>query len=492
MKQPDKWIMSRREALKLAVLAASGGTKLFGFQETVGNSLLIRQGHLVTAARRWDADLRIRGGKIVEIGRNLKQRDEERLIDARGLQVLPGGIDPHAHLLPPWVDDYESGSRGALAGGVTTIGCMVSSQRGETFLDALAREAKRAQEQSLADIFLHPILNTPGPEVRGLLPRLAGTGHSDIKIFMTSSAFADNQAQWTELIRDAGRLGLITMLHCEDARIMAESAKTLGAAGHTSILYYPESRPVRSEVRAVERAVEIAENSGAPIYVVHLSSARALEVCSKARARGLPVYVETRPLYLYFTSERYRQADGPLYVGQPPLREAADVHALWEALAGGSIDTLGTDHAPYTREQKMDPSLSITRLRPGVADLQTMLPVFYSEGVVKRKISLERFVAVTSTNAARLFGLFPQKGTIAAGSDADLTIWDPKARRKLTAADVLSHSGYSLHEGWEITGGPKLTIRRGEVVFEDGKITAVRGSGRVLSPGPTQSGVGRQ
>ncbi len=474
--------ISRRSMIKMAALAAAGGTKLFSSQNPAGGSLLIRSGHLVTAERRWDADVRVRGGKVVEIGRNLKSQGEERIIEASGLQVLPGGIDPHAHLLPPWVDDYESGSRGAVAGGVTSIGCMVSSQKGETFMDALARESNRAQKQAIADIFLHPILGSPTREVRELIPQLPKTGHSDIKIFMTSPAFADNQAQWTALIEDAGRVGLITMLHCEDGRIMAEAAKALAEAGHSSLRYYAESRPVSSEVKSVERAVEICEKAHAPVYIVHLSSEKALDVCRKARKRGLPVHVETRPIYLYFTSERYLSQDGPLYVGQPPLREPSDVKALWEGLEKGWIDTLGTDHAPWTREQKFDPELNITRLRPGVADLQTMLPVFYSEGVAKKRISLERFVAVTSTNTARLFGLFPQKGTIAVGSDADLTLWDPKAKRKFTAADVLSRSAYSLHEGWELTGRPKYTIRRGETVFEEGKVTAAPGSGRILSP----------
>ncbi|MBE3132506.1 MAG: amidohydrolase family protein [Acidobacteria bacterium] len=486
--------MSRRQMLQMSALAASGAATV-GFRDVRvrasqaegEGALLIRGGHLVTADRRWNADIRIRDGKIAEIGPRLQVRGEDRVIKASGLQVLPGGIDPHAHLLPPWVDDYDVGSRGALAGGITSIGCMANAQRGETFVDALAREAARVREQSIADIFLHPILGSPSNDVRGRLSELPRTGHSDIKIFMTSPTFVQNQEAWAELIREAGRLGLITMLHCEDAQTMADAAKALTAAGQTALRYYPESRPIESEVKAVERAVALCEQSGAPIYIVHLSSKAALDVCQRARARRLPVYVETRPIYLYFTSERYQQPDGPLYVGQPPLREASDVRALWEGLASGSIDTLGTDHAPWTREQKMDPELTIAKFRPGVADLQTMLPVFYSEGVSKKKVSLERFVAVTSTNAARLFGLFPQKGTIAVGSDADLALWDPKARRRLSRADVVSRAGFSLFEGWTLTGWPTMTVRRGEVVFEHGKITALPGSGIVLSPGPTQS-----
>lgn len=190
--------ISRRQMMKMAAFAATSGASLFASRNSGGGSLLIRRGHLVTANKRWDADVRIRDGKVVEIDRNLQRKDEERVIDALGLQVLPGGIDPHAHLLPPWVDDYESGSKGAVAGGVTSIGCMVSSQKGETFADALAREARRAQEQALADIFLHPIIGAPSKEVQELLPQLPKTGHSDIKIFMTSPTFAENQALSTD------------------------------------------------------------------------------------------------------------------------------------------------------------------------------------------------------------------------------------------------------------------------------------------------------
>jgi dihydropyrimidinase len=486
--------ISRRELIRAGITAVSSGAAArflrgadgLASNGTTGTALLIRRGRLITAEKQWDADVRVLDGKIVEIARNLRTRDNERVIDASGLQVLPGGIDPHAHLLPSWVDDYLSGSKAALAGGITTIGCMASMQRGETILDALGRQSKLAREQSLADIFLHPILGTPSLEMKAQLPALRQNGHSDIKIFMTSLSFAANQEQWTDLIQEAGRLGLITMLHCEDAEALAEAAKNLTTAGQTSLRYYAESRPVSSEVKAVERAVAICEKSRAPVYIVHLSSQQALDVCVKARARGLPLCVESRPIYLYFTKESYLEPDGPLYVGQPPLREAGDIRALWAGLADGSIDTLGSDHAPWTREQKMDPALNINRLRPGVADLQTMLPVFYSEGVIKKRVSLERFVALTSTNAARLFGIYPQKGTIAVGSDADLTLWDPKGKRKLKTEDNLSRAGFSLHDGWEITGLPKTTIRRGEAVFEEGKILATPGSGQVLSTGPMQ------
>jgi dihydropyrimidinase len=281
-------------------------------------------------------------------------------------------------------------------------------------------------------------------------------------------------------MRACAALEILVMLHCEDQGILSAARRELLAGGRRSLRYYAESRPVEAEVAATERAVAMGEESGAGVYVVHLSCEPALAVCKAARARSLPIYVETRPLYLHFTRERYLGLDGPLYVGQPPLREARDVAALWEGLAQGAIDTIATDHAPWTRQQKLDPTLSIARLRPGVNNLQVMLPLLYSEGVDQGKLSLEQFVALTSTNAARLFGLYPRKGAIAVGSDADLVLWAPTERRRVEGSALFSRAGFSVYEGMEVTGWPMVTLRRGHVVFDEGEITAEPGSGMLL------------
>jgi len=219
---------------------------------------------------------------------------------------------------------------------------------------------------------------------------------------------------------------------------------------------------------------------------VHLSSQAALEACHRARARGVPVYVETRPLYIHLTEERLQEVDGAKYIGQPPLRQPSDARALWNGLWGGDIQTFCTDHAPWKLEEKLDPSLSIGDLRPGVADLETLLPMLFSEGVNTGRISLHRFVEVTSTNAARLFGLFPQKGTIAVGSDADLTIWDPTTTRAVDGRVMETNADYSPYDGWEVTGWPITTISRGEVVYDKGQIVGAPGRGRLVRRGPSQ------
>jgi dihydropyrimidinase len=459
-------------------------------------ALAIRGGTVVTDASELHADLAVNDGRVVQIGGDFTAQRE---VDARGNLVLPGGVDPHVHLSnptrqpdePAWVDDFLSGSAAALSGGITTVGNMTFPLPGERPLAALTRETAVASEQAIVDIFLHPVLATADTETLDEIPHLLAHGCSSIKIFLPSPRFDADGTAFTTAVRRAGASGLISMIHCEDAALLEYAAQQLEAVGHTSLRNFPESRPVLAEVIATQRAVAIAEATGSPVYVVHLSSERALHVCVDARARGLPVFVETRPLYLHLTEERFKEPECGRYVGQPPLRTERDRAALWAGLADGSIDTLGTDHAPWSLAAKLDPSLSIRKLRPGVENLQLMLPMLFSEGVRTGRISLQRLVSLISTNAARLFGLYPRKGTIAVGSDADLVVFDPDRTRTVTAEMLHSNADYSVYQGWQVTGCPVLTLRRGEVVFEADSVVGAPGSGRVLAcdaaitkPGP--------
>jgi dihydropyrimidinase len=457
-------------------------------------NLIIRNGLIVTAEQQFEGDIRIRGDKIVEIAPDLPRHErDERELDAQGLLILPGGIDPHVHLTLPesvpatdrWVDDLTSGSKAALAGGITTVGNISFPEPGETLLATLKREAKLVQQQAIADVILHPVLLPPIEAAIRELPQMVATGHTTIKVFMCMEEFDKHVSAYLAALRAAGEKGILMMVHCEDFAIISTISQALLAEGRGSLRYYAESRPVVSEVVATQRAVRMCEATGAPIYVVHLSSERALRVCEEAQARALPVYVETRPIYLHLTQERYLDPDGAVYVGQPPLREAHDVAALWEGLGKGTVHTVATDHAPWTREQKLDPSLNVANLRPGVNNLQVMLPMLYSEGVLKGRISLEQFVALVSTNAAKLFGLYPRKGTIAVGSDADLVLWDPTESRVVRGSELFSRAGFSVYEGMEVTGWPRITIRRGQVVYKDGCITAQPGSGHLVQRGRT-------
>ncbi len=460
------------------------------------SNIIIRNGSIVTATGQFKADIRIVGEKIVEIGSNLVPSDKKaREIDAKGLLVLPGGIDPHVHLSLPdyvpeefrWSDDFESGSKAALAGGITTLGCISVPDKEETPLGTLERESKTIQQQAIADIMIHPVLFNLTEEKLAEIPQLAENGCSTIKIFMVTDDFDANSGDYLKAIQAAKDADMLTMIHCEDNRIIKETSEKLIAEGKGSLKNYADSRPVISEVVATKKAVDMCEETGASIYVVHLSSEGALRVCEEAQKRSLPVYVEGRPIFLYLTREEYLKPEGALYVVQPPLREKSDVEALWKGVQQGSIHTIATDHAPHTREQKLNPDLDISKLVPGINELQVMLPMFHSKAVLKGKISLEKFVALTSTNVAKLFGLYPKKGAIQVGSDADFVVWDPKEERVIKNADMHSQAGFSMYDGEKHTGWPQIVIRRGEVVFKDRKIIAEASSGQVVTRGPTQS-----
>jgi dihydropyrimidinase len=304
-----------------------------------------------------------------------------------------------------------------------------------------------------------------------------------MKVFMCMPTFEANVPQFARLMQAAGEAGGLTLVHCEDLATIECCTTMLTDRAHSDMAHFADSRPIDAETVATDRAIAMCRATRAPTYIVHLSSARALAACAAARAEGLPLFVETRPLYLHVTVDRYREPDGPLFVAMPPMREAPDREALWRGLADGSIDTIASDHAPWTREQKLDPTLDLAHCRSGVAELDTMLPLLYTEGVTTGRLSPERFVALTSTNAARLFGMYPRKGTIAVGSDADIAVWETRERRIIRDGDLFSRAGHSVYAGRELRAWPHATIRRGELVFENGKVLGRPGSGRPVERG---------
>ena len=289
------------------------------------------------------------------MGQDLSAEQNVRRIDASGLLVLPGGVDPHVHLGGNWVDDYHTGSMAAIAGGITTISNFRSAGPGANLTALIEREANLIENQAIADVILHTIIRDPATQT-SQLEALAASGQPSIKIFMNFDGFDPNAAAFLNAIETAGAAGILTMVHAEDTSILAHQASELEARGQTSIAYLADARPALAEEVAMMRAVAMAEQSGSPMYAVHVSSERALRVAQAARARGLPFFIETRPIYLHLTRERFDGPDAGIYVGQPPLREQADQDALWQALANGSIQVVGTDHVSYSREDKLDPS----------------------------------------------------------------------------------------------------------------------------------------
>ena len=446
-----------------------------------GEDMLIIGGTVVTSEGSQLADVRVRGERVIEVGKLTREAADKRVIDATNLLVLPGGIDPHVHLTATleegeFVDDFTTGTRAALAGGITTVGQMEFPAKGELPLGTLARVRTAVEAQALADVFVHTMIFEPSEALIEQLPALARAGQPSIKVFMPFPEFESQLSGYMQLLRAARDAGMVVAIHCEDLAIVNYVADELTRAGHTTLAHYADSRPIDAEVVATQRAVAMSQTTGATIYIVHLSSGRALAAATDGTDRAR-VYVETRPLYLHLTDDLYTQEDRGLYVGQPPIRSAADRDALWAGLVSGAIDTVATDHAPWTREQKLDPEQTISSFLAGVNNLQVMLPMLFSEGVKTGRLTLARFVEVTSTNAAKIFGLYPRKGTIAAGSDADLVLWNPNTVRVISDADVLSNAGFSIYAGTEVTGWPEVTIRRGEVVFHDGVVSAAPGSG---------------
>ena len=443
--------------------------------------LAVRGGTIVTAGGSTRADVGVEAGRIAAVGDVPRA---ERELDASGKLVLPGCVDLHTHLastptLVP-LDDFEHGTRAAIAGGVTTV-CSMVYQEG-TLRAGIERGLGDAA-RSLADFAFHVVVTDPSDAAVAELPSLARDGHSGLKVFMVAPRFDERVGDYVRLLAASARAGMLVAVHAEDHAIVARATADLHAAGHDAVRFFPASRPPEAEDLAIRSATQLAEQTGAAIYLVHLSSRLALAALAEAKARGLPVYGETRPLYLYLTRERFERSDAALWVGQPPLREREDVAAIWDALGSGLLDTIGTDHYPHARAAKLAPGLAFDLVPPGVANLETLLPMLYAEGVRRGRLTLERMVDVLATTPARIAGL-RSKGEIAVGKDADLVLFDPTNTRTIRATEMHSACDYDPFEGWEVTGWPRAVLLRGEVAYDKGGVRAMPGTGRFVPRSP--------
>lgn len=453
------------------------------------NSLLIRRGTVVTETGSSPKDVRVEGGRISELASSLSPRKAEEVLDAQGLLVLPGGVDPHVHVtrrpsVPSELfgpDDLVSSSWAALAGGVTTVGEIPSPDGDEGVVDTINRVEAEVRSKSLVDVFVHPVLGSTTHKIEqiAMLPR---RGQPSLKIFLVNPGIVEDPAGLKRAVQQAADAKVTVLFHCESLSELAFARDTLTRQGKTSLHYLPESRPVIAEVRATEHAISLCRDTGATGYIVHISSAEALELCTAARAEGVMIHTETRPEFLYLTAASHRSEHAKLHVIIPPLREDADRQALWRGITDGSIDVVATDDAAFwSKEQKLAAPDSYEKLLMGISGLELFRPMLFSEGVVKGLFSVERFVEITATTAARIFGLYPQKGTIAAGSDADLVLWDAQETQVITADNLFSRCGFSVYEGRRVTGWPVCTLRRGEVVYQHRRIYGEPGTGNLVS-----------
>lgn len=489
--------LATASCLAIAILAQSSAVLAQQLEETV-----IHNGLIINEDGRMLADIRIQGEKIVEIGPKLVAAPGAREIDAAGMLLMPGAIDTHTHLLlepaiPPKPgtnsDNLTSGSSAALAGGVTTVSNFIpfkSDEDPNAYTDRIIGSINR---HAIADVFIHASINPvsmpagspPDPLTeQKTFDALAARGIvSTGENFLAREAFDKNSLAWMRTFRASGKAGVVSMLHAEDYSILAEAQSRLvtenGGTGN-SLHNFAHSAPIAAEVLAVQRGVAIAEVTGSPIFILHVSSGRALNEIEEAQRRGLPVYAETRPMYLHVTAQKYQQPDVGLWIGGPPLRDKWDLDTIWEGIRKGVVNTIGSDHTGYTKEDKLDPTQTISKKRMGINNVQDYPAMMFSEGVGKGRITLEQFVGVTSTNAAKIFGMYPRKGVIQVGSDADVVIWDPTMKKILKDSDQFSNAKFSSYAGMKLTGFPKTTIRRGEVVYDKGKILGKPGSGRFI------------
>src|SRR6187551_1618270 len=455
-------------------------------------SLLIKNGTIVTATDQYVGDVFIEGEKITTIGSALTM-PADRVIDATGKYVLPGGIDVHTHMDMPFggttsADDFESGTIAAAFGGTTTIVDFAIQYRGETLHHAFETWSKKAEGKAAIDYGFHMIITELSDQVEQEMDALVRQGVTSFKLFMAYPGvfMLDDASIFRALLRTGKNGGTICM-HAENGGVIDVLVKRALAEGKTAPKYHALTRPARAEGEATHRAIALAEIADVPIYIVHLSAAEALEMVTEARDRGLPAYAETCPQYLFLSYESYEEPgfNGAKYVMSPPLRWRDTQQKLWRGLAFNDLQVISTDHCPFCmKEQKELGRDDFSKIPNGAPGIETRMSLVYDGGVRTGRISLNRFVELTSTSPARIFGLFPRKGTIAPGSDADLVVFDPQRTERLSVSTLHMKVDYNPYEGREVTGVAETVLSRGRVVVDGERFTGRAGAGSFLKRSP--------
>jgi len=452
------------------------------------SSLLINNGTIVTATDRYRGDVLVEGEKISTIGTSLAVA-ADRTIDATGKYVLPGGIDVHTHLDMPFggtksADDFESGTRAAAHGGTTTIVDFAIQYKGQTLHHAWEAWMKKAEGNAVIDYGFHMIITDLTDQVEDEMDALVRQGVTSFKLFMAYPGvfMLDDASIFRALLR-TGQNGGTICVHAENGGVIDVLVKRALAEGKTAPKYHALTRPARAEGEATHRAIALAEMADVPIYIVHLSAAEALEMVTEARDRGLPAYAETCPQYLFLSYDNYEEPgfDGAKYVMSPPLRPKETQDRLWRGLAFNDLQAISTDHCPFCmKEQKTLGQDDFSKIPNGAPGIETRMSLVYDGGVLPGRISLNRFVELTSTSPAKIFGLFPRKGTIAPGSDADIVVFDPSKKTTLSAKTLHMNVDYNPYEGREVTGAVDTVVSRGRVVIDAGVFTGRAGAGSFL------------
>ena len=452
-------------------------------------SLLIQNGTVILADRTFAADVLIEGELVKEVRAGIPPNAADTIIDASGMLLLPGGIDVHTHLDMPFggttsSDDYLTGTRAAAYGGTTTIVDFAIQARGTRMRDALDTWWGKAEGKACIDYGLHMIVTDLGTSGLEDMDDLVREGVASFKLFMAypNVLMVDDATIFKALARTA-KNGALVCMHAENGGAIDVIVQRTLAEGKTAPIYHALTRPVTAEAEAVHRAIALAEMAGAPVYIVHLSSEAALNQVREARDRGLPAFAETCPQYLLLSIEEMNRPnfEGAKYVFTPPLREKHNLPKLWEGLKHDHLQVVSTDHCPFCFEdQKALGKDDFTKIPNGGPGVENRLQLIHHYGVNAGKISLNRFVELVATSPARIFGMYPKKGTIAPGSDADIVIWDPEAEFTISAQTHHMRVDYSLFEGFQVKGNVRQVLSRGEVVIDGGKFSGKPGRGRYL------------
>ena len=454
--------------------------------------LIIRNGTVVTAADTIACDIGVKDGRIALLGRGLGGGAE--VIDAGGKLVLPGGIDSHVHIdEPPFygvlnVDDFESGTISAACGGTTTVIPFAQQVDGQTLRSVIDEYHGRAGGKAVVDYAFHTILVDPTEQVLGQeLPALTADGYTSYKVYMTYDGMAFDDRQILATLKAARDHGALLMIHAENDHCIHWLTDELNAAGKTAIEHFVEMAPMAVEREATHRAITLGEIVDVPILIVHVSAREAAEQIKWAQERGLKVFAETCPQYLFLSEDDIRQPgwEGAKFVCEPPPRDKINQELLWRGLADGVFQVLSSDHCSFRFN---DPAGKKSHSRgphfrhvpPGLPGIEARLPLVFSEGVGHGRIDLNTFVAISSTNAAKIYGLYPRKGTIAVGSDADIVIWDADREVVITIDALHDNMDYTPYEGMAVRGWPVTTISRGQVICQDGEVRAEPGRGEFL------------
>lgn len=458
-------------------------------------ALLIRNGEIVTVDSRLKADIYVENETITKIGKDLKAAPGTEVIDATGKLVFPGFIDPHVHIYLPFMatfakDTHETGSIAALIGGTTTYIEMCCPNRNDDALEGYELWKSKAAGNSACDYAFHMSVTKFVKETESQLRQIVEDGTASFKIFLAyKNFFGVDDVEMYQTLELAKRLGVITTAHCENAELVARLQQKLLEEGKTGPEWHEPSRPESVEAEGTGRFATFLENTGATGYVVHLSCEKALHAALDAKSRGVKIHVESvLPHFLLDKTYAERPGvEGMKHVMSPPLRAKHNQEALWKALARGSIDTVGTDHCPFDTEQKLLGKDSFVNIPNGIPGIEDRVNLLYTHGVKRGRLELERFVDCASTRAAKLFGLFPRKGTIAVGSDADLVVYDTNYRGVMSAKTQHVNNDYNGFEGMEIEGRPSEVTVRGKVQVRDGRFVGERGFGKMLKREPSHS-----